>query len=66
MKKFFGAALGALAALSLAACNGTGGGSTYDPSFDVPESFNVFTPITLPSLFTKAPPLLPALIAASV
>lgn len=47
MKKFFGAALGALAAFSLAACNGTGSGSTYDPSFDVPESFNEEQEITV-------------------
>ena len=36
------------------------------PSTPVPFNFNVFIPITLPSLFTKAPPLLPEFIAASV
>ena len=36
------------------------------PSIPVPESFNVFIPITLPSPLTKAPPLLPEFIAASV
>ena len=36
------------------------------PSTDVPDSFKVFTPITCPLLLTKAPPLFPELIAASV
>ena len=36
------------------------------PSIPVPESFKVLIPITFPSLFTKAPPLFPEFIAASV
>ena len=36
------------------------------PSTPVDETFNVFIPITWPWLFTKAPPLFPEFIAASV
>ena len=36
------------------------------PSTPVPDNFKVFIPITLPSLFIKAPPLFPEFIAASV
>ena len=36
------------------------------PSTPVPDNFKVFIPTTFPSLFTRAPPLLPELIAASV
>ena len=36
------------------------------PSTPSPDSFKVLIPITWPLLFTKAPPLLPELIAASV
>ena len=36
------------------------------PSTPLPDNFNVLIPITFPSLFTRAPPLLPEFIAASV
>ena len=36
------------------------------PSTPVPEAFIVLMPITSPFVFTKAPPLFPELIAASV